>query len=119
MRALFVSAIFLATAVQADEPVKIPLKDVWAYRIPGTTEIAEEENRPRNATPAELLRFDRESLVNQIKAKLGNRKRGQQADPGFCVAGTGLDALKAAHAVIVKGEKPQQQFASGTEITLV
>jgi hypothetical protein len=110
--------LLLAFAVQGDV-VKIPFKDIWAYNIPGTTEVSEKEEKPKNATPAEWMRFNRESLVNQIYIGLGDRKRGQLAEKGFCVAETGLNALKAAHAVLVKHEKPQEEFANGTDITLV
>jgi hypothetical protein len=109
-RVIFFAALFFATAVHADEPVKIPLKDIWAYSIPGTTEVSEKEEKPKNATPEEWMRFNRESLVNQLYVGLGNRKRGQPADDAFCVAGTGLDALKAAHAVLVKHVQHQKTF---------
>jgi hypothetical protein len=119
MRAIFFFAILFATTVRADEPVKIPLKDIWAYNIPGTTEISEKELPPKDATPAQLMQFDRTSLVRQTYIELGVRKPGQLADEGFCVAGEGLDALKAAHAVLVKHEKPPRKFEPETEITLV
>src|SRR5262245_3839548 len=102
-RVIFFVAFFFATVVHADESIKIPLTDIWAYNIPGTTEVSEKEEKPKNATPAEWIRFNRESLVNQISDELASeRKLKQPAETGFCVSGEGLDALKAAHAIIVK-----------------
>jgi hypothetical protein len=40
-RVIFFVAILSAAAVQADEPVKIPLKDIWAYRMSGTKDVRE------------------------------------------------------------------------------
>ena len=67
MRAIFLFAILFATAVQAEEPVKTPLKDVWAYFMPGTKEVTKLEPLPENVSEKDLSKIHRDSLVVEFR----------------------------------------------------
>jgi hypothetical protein len=115
MRAIFLFAILFATAVQAEEPVKTPLKDVWAYFMPGTKEVTKLEPLPENVSEKDLSKIHRDSLVTQILAAL----RGEKPEAAFCVLGTDIEALKAAYNVLVKKAPPQNKFPDDKDATLV
>ncbi len=99
---------------QADsDTVTIPLDQIWAYKMPGTRDVAELEpdNHPQSEHGA---------LVAQIRSSLSQTPpTGKSARTGFAVFGTGLEALRDAHAVLVKNEKPRQSFPADSEISVV
>lgn len=93
----------------------IRLDHIWAKDSPGARNIEElgkgEENKKARAL------FDAISVAS-VERLLASKK-GQLPKPGFAVAGTGITALEAAHAVLVKDQKPGEKFNRATEITLV
>jgi hypothetical protein len=102
----------------------IPLDQIWAYEMPGTRDVRELEPdnfgvRIRNLRSAEQAIKKDESLTYQLRNLLGRAKFDEQALPGFAVLGSGKEALRHAHAVLVKGQKPRKEFPPGSEISLV
>ena len=80
----------------AEDAVEIPLSKIWALRMPGTINIYElEKGTPSN-----------KSLMAEIGAKHGFGSHETKAGPAFAVVGTGLEALKNAHAAIT-GKQPR------------
>ncbi|OHB74841.1 MAG: hypothetical protein A2W31_06410 [Planctomycetes bacterium RBG_16_64_10] len=99
----------------ADESktVAIPLDQIWAWRMPGTRDIGQlEPNKPAKVACG--------PLVGEIrKALSATPANGKEAKPGFAVLGTGLKALRGAHAVLVKNKNPQDTFPANSEISVV
>src|SRR5688572_14501972 len=69
----------------------IPLKEIWANRMPDTRDIRELD--PVNP------------LVLEIEKAIGFPPQ-DEAQRGFAVEGEGLEALRAAHAIFVDKTKP-------------
>jgi hypothetical protein len=104
--------------------VEIPLKDIWAYQMPGTRDARELEPdkfgpQIRKLSTAEQLRITDKSLMNQIGTQLQHDKPGQSARQAFAVARTGVDALREAAAVLSGKKKPQASFGANTNVSLV
>ena len=89
------------------EAVIIPLNRIWALEMPGTLNIAELEpdKNPRSAHGP---------LLREIRRSLAPLREGEEAKPEFAVLGTGADALREAHAVIVDGQTPRDLLARVT-----
>lgn len=94
------------------EAVTIPLGKIWAYEMPETRDVRELEldaKEPDKATP----------LTSGILTTLTYNKPGQTAKPAFVVAGTGIDALREAAAVLVDGKKPRASFPASSDVSIV
>lgn len=89
----------------AEEPVEIPLDQIWANNMPGTRNIVDLDIEPW--------------FVSHIREALGFPQKDQDAKPAFAVLGTGLDALRAAHEVLVNKKKPRDTFPPGSEVSVV
>lgn len=110
--ALSVVAILSSGAIGA-ESREIPLKEIWAYNMPGTRDVGTLESNKPPAT-----RYG--PLVRNIRNVLSDcRTEGKKARTAFAVSGTGHVALREAHAVIVEGKKPHKTFPVGGEISAV
>jgi hypothetical protein len=111
----YATATIVSAAEQKkqSEAVEIPLNTVWAYNMPGTRDVRalELESDPANrkATP----------LTSGVLQSLINSKRGQEAKPGFAVAGMGVDALREAHSVLADNGKPQTSFTTNDNVSVV
>lgn len=99
------------------EPRVIPLAEIWALKMPGTKpmEIAvgaapdgDRDVAPEGTMVREILR-----AINKHEYPRRN------APPGFAVGGTGMAALREAHAVLVHGQPRRTEFRAGEEISLV
>ncbi len=91
---------------QADT-VTIPLDQIWAYQMPGTKDIRE-------------LEPERGAIVGDIGRSLYRvPPRGDKAEAGFAVLGTGLEALRGVRAVMVEGKEPSKSFPVGSEVSVV
>jgi hypothetical protein len=113
------------------EAVKIPFDQIWADLMPGTRDIDTLEpevfSSEASRQPAEdQNRLARESMINKIAAKLQSAPMDKAGPvtipiprPAFAVLGTGRDALRAASDVFAEGQKPQQSFLVGSEISVV
>lgn len=100
-------------ADETEKPITIPLDQIWAFRMPGTKDIAalEPDNTPK---------VEHGHLVGEIRRALANvPPKGSTARACFAVVGTGLEALRAAHAVLVDNVQPAEEFRKGDEICVV
>ncbi len=98
-------------AEQAETTI-IPLKEIWAYGMPGTRDarsLEPDEFEPSSGAP---------SSREQIKIT-GKSKQGQSAPQAFAVAGTGRDALREAKAVLSGKKKPQTSFPADSNVSVV
>ncbi len=106
------SFTFCCSVCYAQEPLEIPRNQIWGYEIPGT--------RP--------LKFGRWSstgkhisaespLVEEIFRSLDIIKYDLSSGPSFVVEGTGIDALKNAHAICIKKRKSENMFSSEKELS--
>jgi hypothetical protein len=87
------------------EVVTIPLDQIWANDMPGTRDIDKlDPKRP---------------LAYEIRRAIGFPTRDKEADPSFAVSGTGLEALRQAHAVLVKGKQRHATLPADRDVTLV
>lgn len=94
---------------------RIPLDQIWAYKMPGTRDI-QELGRGEN-------RESGEALVNAISIAfveyaLETKNKGEPRS-AFAVPGTGLAALREAHSVFVENAKPREKFLPDEEVTIV
>ncbi len=102
------------------ETVVIPLDQIWAYKMPGTRPMNAFLQRGVYVTPeGSLLGEIRRALVQEPVKGTSRPIQWKDAKPGFAVLGTGMDALREAHAVLVKKQEPRKSFPVDTEITLV
>jgi hypothetical protein len=102
---MFLSAAFAETPNDKGEAVTIPLDQIWANDMPGTRNIGKlDPNRP---------------LAYEIRKAIGFPPNDKEADPGFAVSGTGLDALREAHAVLVKKTPLRDTLPANSEVSIV
>jgi len=112
-------------AETADSEVKIiPLKGIWAYQMPGTRDVRELEpdhygDSLKGLSSTEQVQKQKDSLTYQIDAAAELAKLGKPAAPGFVVSGIGAEALREAHAVLVKGQKPRESFPANSKLSIV
>jgi hypothetical protein len=90
---------------EEEKTVKIPLDQIWATDMPGTRNIVDLDIEPW--------------FVFRIREALGFPPKDGGAKPAFAVLGTGFDALRAAHEVLVKKKKPRDTFPSSSEVSVV
>jgi hypothetical protein len=137
MRQAFFFAIVLASyagcapSQGADDPtakpIVIPLKDIWAWEMPGTRDVFELEPpvsgpEAKSLPLEEIQRRNRDSLVQKIPRLLRPSpfiRPTEIAGPGFAVQGTGKKALEQAYDVFAKKEKPRESFVAGDDITAI
>jgi hypothetical protein len=122
--ALAILASHSATAA-AEKAIEIPLKDVWAYQMPGTRDVRELEaerfgDAVKKLSSEDQLALSSESLISQILHQLGSPPKNKpKARPAFAVAGTGRQSLQAACQVLAHGAKPPKSFSPNDDITVV
>jgi hypothetical protein len=108
---IFAILACLALAAFAESPsdtVTIPLKDIWAYRMPGTKDVQELDNQS----------------LSKILAQLRPAHDGQappfkqiNAGQGFAVEGEGKTALQAVYKTLVD-KQPQQSLTTAQDISV-
>lgn len=101
---------------------EIPLSEIWAMTMPGTKKLSELE--PKKEGLEELSREERikSSLVRHTAWGLNANFRaphGSVAKPGFVVKGSGLDALREAHDVILGDAQSKKILPTEQDLTLV
>lgn len=112
-----------ADAAGEQQAIVIPLKQVWAYEMPGTIDVRQLEpdnfgEAVRTLSSEEQARHLHASLTMQIKQSLrANTKKA--AGPCFVVVGTGEDALKRAYEVLVQKKEPLNSFRSKDQLSVV
>jgi hypothetical protein len=90
--ALAVTVELASLAVADEEPVRIPLKEIWAYEMPGTLDINQLD---QGRAQKELV----EPLLANIEENWAN-------DRGSAVPGEGLEALRAFYKIKLKEREP-------------
>jgi hypothetical protein len=86
----------------------IPLKEIWAYKMPGTRNLEEFEEYKL----AKLIDGIRKSLSADSKHKM-------KLKTGFAVQGERVEALRAAHEVLVNGGSLSPRLSHRREISVV
>ncbi len=109
MRIHLLLCALLTSPLHAEE---IPLKSVWAFRMPGTSPMSDVV-RGDGSIPQEAM------LLNEIRRRLLFDPSLDKAEPMFAVVGTGMEALREAHRVIVSEEAPRDSFSPTDTLTLV
>jgi len=118
----FLNAVLLMLAAVVAEPrtVSVPLKQIWAHEIPGTKSAFDLE--PKLAPGLSNQELKKQSTVVRINRALAGWLQGppkrEKVGPGFAVAGSGLNALKNAHGVLVE-KKRIVAFPGDSEMSLV
>ncbi|MDZ4657140.1 MAG: hypothetical protein SH868_06125 [Bythopirellula sp.] len=102
--ALWVLVLCCSTSY-AEDSVEIPLDQIWANSMPGTKKFSELNTQ--------------QPLVYEIREAIGFTQKDKDAKPAFAVLGTGLDALRGAHEVLVNKKKPRDTFPPGSEVSVV
>lgn len=80
--------------------------------MPGTRNVAQlEADKPPN--------YAYGPLVGEIRRALADAPTDKKPRACFAVKGTGLEALRAAHSVLVKNAAPRRTFPMGSDLSLV
>lgn len=109
VRLIVVLALVLCCSTSyAEEVVEIPLKEIWADSMPGTINIYELEGTPSD-----------NPLMAEINKKHGFKTWQDKAGPAFAVQGTGLEALKNAHAVITEKQSRPTSLPQDSEVSVI
>ncbi len=109
----------LSSAAFAESPTEtIPLKDIWAWDMPGTKNVRDLEPEvfgpDLSSQPIDVQqKRNRGSLVLQIHEHLSTLD-----DAGFAVAGNARDALKDIYSVLIEQKKTAASFSPSSDITL-
>ena len=122
----FLSVLVVCPQLNAEGENKkakaIPLKEIWAYEMPGTKDIRDLEPKLDVHDPGFKELFQR-SKVHQMVSFLsrGTPARGEKARPGFVVVGTDKKALANAHDLLLdrNREGKKQPVPKDTELSLV
>ncbi len=93
----------------------IPLKEIWALKMPGTRAM----DRTFGGNDGLTFSSPEGPFVSEIATTLHKNPRSLVPDEGFAVRGEGMDALREAHAVLVKGKSKPNSFHKDDKITLV
>jgi hypothetical protein len=99
-----VGSAALAAAPDIEKAVMIPLDQIWAYKMPGTKDIQRLDPNPRSV------------FVGEIRQALKPTAKRKNAGKAFAIAGTDLAALRAFHAVLVKGGSVKETFSPNSPI---
>lgn len=102
------------------EPVAIPLKKIWAWDMPGSTDVRSLEPQVFGVpirTEAQLKQAER-SLISRTLRPLAS-DFSEKAGEAFAVAGTGIESLENAHAVLAENHEPRKSFSTKDELSVV
>ncbi len=93
----------------------IPLNEIWALQMPGT--------RPMNVTmrgdPSDYESPEGPLVAEILETLAYDPHKHPTADSGFAVSGTGMEALRETHAVLVQGKPRKKSFQVSEPISLV
>jgi hypothetical protein len=119
--AISVLWLFICSSSRAEDAVEIPLSEVWGHKIGGTRDIKDLEPEIDSSSLSKNEIFER-SMIQRIRRSLSSYRRSKNkgfAGTAFVVTGTGSEALKNAHAVLVAGHQRAESFSKDSELTLV
>ncbi len=115
------SFVLCCSPVYAEEPVEIPLDQIWALDMPGTRDLRELEQGDKFKSLSATERIQN-SLVENTRWLLNVNHRpsyGSVVGRGTVIAATGLEALKHANAILADKQTRIEWFDSSEELTLV
>lgn len=107
-----------------EEVVEIPLDQIWTYRMPGTRSIRKLDpdayRRGGDLPPEQQIKLLRNSKIERILNSL-NEPLPDEAKPqkAFAVLGTGREALDRAADVLLEVKKPDKEFSSGSDVSVI
>lgn len=118
--AFLVVSLFALQALSA-EPREIPLKEIWAYSMPGTRNVQELEPKPAQPLSSRgINEFTERSNVWKVMKTLDRRpKEGERAGPAFVVMGTKKHALQSATEILTSGKEAKKSFPPHSDLSLV
>jgi len=108
----FLLLLLLAAACRAEDPVEIPLSEVWAYKMPGAMSIQSLQSEAINAGGKSTFQYVVDVLNKTLESK-GPRK------PGFAYTGEVERGLPMLEAHLSGVESPQSRIKSGEDVYLV
>ena len=89
----------------------IPLDQIWAYGMPGTRDILTLDPDRVPQRPLGMRVGGPQSFISREGEKI--------AGPGFAVLGKGMEAWLSTHVELAEGQKPQDSFPLGSELSVV
>jgi hypothetical protein len=131
---LFAFAIGGAASVSADEkPVEIPPDQIWSNAAPRSRSLRslEPELLITRDTPEKIKQYSspeaiakarekaKQSLVIQIEQAMSAKADDEKPPKGFAVRGVGREALRGVHETMVRNKKPENQFASSEDVSII
>jgi hypothetical protein len=132
VRTLAILALFLCcSAGDAEEPVEIPLNEIWAYEMPGTKDVRELEpdvygDEARTLPPKERDERFNKSIIQEIRRSLKIQPYPElgletlrKPKEAFVVEGNEKKVLHETNVVLAGTKESQTTFASGSNLTLV
>lgn len=105
------------------EPVEIPLDQIWAHNMPGTRDVRALEpdvfgEGAKRLSRQELVRREKASLLFRIGSAIPIAREGVPASSGFAVTGTGIDALRNAQVELGQSRKSGQSFSRENNLSI-
>lgn len=94
----------------------IPLEEIWALEMPGTKPM---DRGRRSLEPQDFVAPEGEFLHEIVLFFHSNEGIRSPVSTGFIVRGSGIDALRRTHSVLVEKQKPAHVFQHGEKVTLV
>lgn len=107
---IFLAAIIVCNVSAAES---IPLKDVWAWQMPGTYALAADRDVKDKFVSDEGI------LIEEIVRCLPLARSGHMMPDGFAVAGSGAEALQGAYATLVEKQRPMPLYRTDSEVSVV
>ena len=131
-RALCIAILACVSVALADSPtVTIPLKDIWAWEMPGTQDVRNLE--PNNYGPntkqhssEERAKLEKAALAEQIREALSGYPwlptagaKITDLKSGFAVSGIGFEALQKAKRTLADKKEPSESFPADQDISVI
>jgi hypothetical protein len=107
-------ALFVVTPLASTEPRVIPLKDIWAYHMPGTRRVSDLDavKQQSGITKHPIV----SGIVRSLAAKRPNL---ESIGPALIVQGTAKEALRNTNDIFTKFREPSSKFSLTDELNLV
>jgi hypothetical protein len=124
VRILAISALWLCCSVghAEEKTVEIPLSEIWGYRIAGTRDIRDLEQKMEKHAVFNKEEIIRGSYVRQIRHLLSSaskRQNQESAGPVFAAMGSASDALKEASEILSESQPRHEILPADKDLSLV
>ena len=108
--------IFCCSISNAEEPVEIPLSEIWALDMPGTKPMSVGMRGGKYVS-------EEGALLDDIRNYLGQRLDSEVYQglirAGFAVLGTDIKAIQNAHKVLIEHGSSQEVFDTRDSLSIV